>query len=178
MIVRLTNRQRGRVGELLETAEPVQLLALLEWYGRDCQTASKHRVDMAMPAAAWRIVEHVMFDFCFDGRGFKSRHVRTTDLNALKSVRRALNARESHPALWRIGAVGIIGELIPAWKFPAPDASGMCYTPYPTPTMPFVILAPETRTVAGKQTTLWVEAVRPTELPLLDEREHLRFAQL
>ena len=175
MIVRLTNRQRGRVGELVEAADPPQLLAFLEWYGRDCYTASKHRVDLAMPAIAWRLVEHVMFDFCFDGKGFKSRDVRNTDLNALKSIRRALNAREAHPALTNTGAIGLVGELIPAWRFPTPEASGKEYVPYPAPTMPFVILAPESRTVAGKQTTQWVEAVRPTELPLLDEREHLRF---
>ena len=175
MIVRLTNRQRGRVGGLVEAADPDCLLAFLEWYGRDCSKASKHRIDLAMPASAWKAVEHVMFEFCFDGKGFKSRDVRTTDLNALKAVRRALNARESHPALSYVGAVGMIAELIPAWKYPGPDASGQRYSPYPVPTMPFVILAPESRTVAGKQATMWVEAIRPTELPMLDEREHLRF---
>ena len=99
------------------------------------------------------------------------------DHTAFKSIRRALNVRESHPALSRTGAIGMISELIPAWKFPEPDGSGKFYTPYPTPTMQFVILAPEMRTVAGRKTTQWVEATQPFEYPLLSEGEHLRFAR-
>lgn len=173
MIVRLTGRQRSRVEQRVESTGN---LALIEWFGRDCVPSSKHRVDLAMPAIAWRQVEHVMFDFCFDGKGFKSQTSRAMDHTAFKSIRRALNTRENHPALSQTGAVGMISELIPAWKFPGPDASGQHYTPYPAPNMPFVILAPETRKIGGKQTTMWVEATRPPEYPLLDEREHLRFA--
>lgn len=178
MIVRLTNRQRDRVGPLVTEAlagrgrqEP-----FLEWWGRETYVASKHRTDIVMPASAWRMVEGVMFDHCFDERGFRARdRVRSTDINALKLIRQALNVRENHPALHQRGAIGLIPELIPAWKFAAPDASGRCYSPYPVPTLPFVVLAPESRTVRTKQTTLWVEAKRPSELPLLDERNHLAF---
>lgn len=176
MIVRTTNRQRDRIRSLVcQQGSVDRLAAFCEWYERDHSVASKHRVDTAMPAAAWRMVDTVLFEHCYDARGFRTRDVRSVDLNAMKAVRRALNARETHPALFGIGAMGAIPELIPAWKFPGPDASGRRYTPYPCPTMPFVILAPETSSVQGKEITVWVEAIRPFEYPLLDERQHLRF---
>jgi hypothetical protein len=148
------------------------------WWDRDRSVASKHRVDIVMPASAWRMVESVMFNHCFDDRGFRARErVRSTDINALKSIRRALNVRENHPAMYQRGAIGLISELIPAWRFPAPDASGKRYSPYPVQAMPFVVLAPESRVVQTKQTTIWVEANRPSELPLLAEHNHWAFAQ-
>lgn len=176
--MRLTNRQRERVGKLVEDAlqgRPAES-AFLEWWAREMYVASKHRVDMVMPASGWRLIEGVMFDHCFDERGFRAKErVRSTDLNALKSIRQGLNVRENHPALYQRGAIGLISELIPAWKFLAPDASGRCYSPYPVPTLPFVVLAPESRTVRTKQTTLWVQAKRPSELPLLNEANHWQF---
>jgi len=178
MIVRLTNRQRDRVGALVIEAlnDQGRQVPFAEWWGREMYVASKHRTDVVMPASAWRLIEGVMFDHCFDERGFRARErVRPTDLNALKSIRQALNVRENHPALYQRGAIGMIQELIPAWRFVAPDASGRCYSPYPVPTLPFVVLAPESRTVRTKQTTLWVEANRPSELPLLNEANHLAF---
>jgi hypothetical protein len=180
MIVRLTVRQAGRVRDLVATSFGDNFLgeAFAGWWDGYQSTASKHRVDIVMPASAWRRVEGIMFDHCFDERGFRARErVRSTDINALKSIRRALNVRENHPALYQRGAIGLISELIPAWKFPAPDASGKVYSPYPVQSMPFVVLAPESRTVQTKQTTIWVEAIRPRELPLLYEPGHWVFVQ-
>jgi hypothetical protein len=175
VIVRLTVHQSRRVRALLEAAGACP--ATFEWWDRDCSVASKHRVDIVMPAIGWRSIEGIMFDHCFDERGFRARErVRSTDLNALKTIRRALNAREHHPALFNRGAIGLIAELIPAWRFPAADASGRCYSPYPVDAMDFVVLAPESRTVRTKQSTLWTEALRPIELPLLDPRQHYRFS--
>lgn len=149
--------------------------AFIEWFTRDYSVASKHRVDTAMPAMAWHMVDGVLFEHCYDARGFRSRDVRNVDLNAMKAVRRALNARESHPALFGIGAVGQIAEMIPAWKFPGPDASGKMYTPYPCRSMPFVVLAPDMTEVGGTPVTVWVELDREWNLPLLDPSEHWRF---
>jgi hypothetical protein len=176
MIVRLTVHQTRRVAELVAASGHRHVDRIGEWWGRDQTPSSKHRVDVVMPAVAWRIVESIMFDHCFDERGFRAKErVRNVDINALKTIRRALNARENHPALFRRGAIGLIPELVPAWKFPAPDASGRAYSPYPVIGMPFVVLAPESRTVATKQSTLWVESPRRREFPLLDECEHMRF---
>ena len=176
MIVRLTNRQRARVAELFGAVDDHRLADLDRWWDYDPSVASKHRVDTLMPAAAWRMVESILFDHCFNERGFRARErARATDLNALKSIRRTLNTREAHPALSKRGAIGQIPELIPAWKFPKPDASGKAYSPHPVDTMPYVVLAPETRTVSGNVTTLWVEA-DPTRLPsylILDKAEHV-----
>jgi hypothetical protein len=180
MIVRLTVRQTGRVRDIVAATlgETAKGETFAEWWDRDHSAASKHRIDTVMPAVAWRMVESIMFDHCFDERGFRAKErVRTTDLNALKSIRRALNARENHPALYQRGAIGMISELIPAWRFPAPDASGKMYSPYPALALPFVVLAPESRVVQTKQTTLWSEASRPRELPLLDEQSHWPFVQ-
>jgi len=180
VIIRLTIRQAKRVEELTtEALEGVRRAEpLAEWWGRDQSQASKHRLDVVMPAAGWRIVEDVMFNHCFDERGFRAKErVRSTDINALKSIRRGLNVRENHPALFQRGAIGMISELIPAWKFPAPDASGRLYSPYPLIAAPFVVLVPESRTVNLKPSTLWVEATRPRSMPLLDEAEHWRFTQ-
>lgn len=178
MIVRLTFRQVGRVHEL--TTGRIEARyddAFQEWWAREMFTASKHRVDMSMPAAAWKLVESVMFDHCFNERGFRSKDVRNTDLNALKSIRRALNARENHPALSKRGAIGLISEIIPAWKLLSAGPSGRWYSPYPVRGMGFTILAPESTVVRTKQTTLWVEADPGDRLALLDQAEHWRFVQ-
>jgi hypothetical protein len=178
VIVRLTNRQRQRVFDLASThlADDRRLEAFGAWYDADVSTASKHRVDTVMPAAAWRMVEDIMFSHCFNERGFRARdRVKTTDLNALKAIRRALNARECHPALFQRGAIGYINELVPAWRFPGPDASGKCYSPYPVPGMNFVVLAPETRVVELRTSTLWTEAQRLPERLLLTESQHWAF---
>jgi len=179
VIVRLTNRQRARVAELFGAVDDPRLVFLDRWWDYDWSVASKHRVDTVMPAAAWRMVEAILFDHCFNERGFRARdRARSTDLNALKAIRRTLNVREGHPALSKRGAIGQIAELIPAWRFPSPDASDKAYSPHPVPTMPYVVLAPETRTVSGNTTTLWVEADR-SRLPgylILDEEQHFLFA--
>ena len=177
MIIRLTNRQRARVYELTLHAlvSDRRMGDFIDWYDADYSIASKHRVDTVMPAIAWRLVEEAMFDHCFNEKGFRSKDVKTTDLNALKAIRRALNVRENHPALSRRGAIGYIAELIPSWKFPADDASGKWYSPYPVPGMEFVVLAPETRVVNLQTTTLWTEASRLPDRALLDPAQHLFF---
>ena len=182
MIVRLTNRQATRVGGLAEAAlaqegNSFRIAAFNDWWDRDTSVASKHRVDLSLPAAGWRMIEAVMFDHCFDERGFRTKDVKTTDLNALKTIRRALNARKNHPALQQMGAIGMIPEVVPAWKLLAQDDHDRLYLPYPMRGMKFVILAPESTTVRTKQTTLWVEAPLETRFPLLDEREHWRFME-
>lgn len=178
VIVRTTNRQRERIRTLAdERLRGSQRSAFLDWFDLDHSVAARHRVDTAMPAVAWRLVDSILFDHCFDARGFRTRDVRNVDLNAMKAVRRALNARESHPALYGVGAVGQVAELIPAWKFLAPDDDGRIYSPYPVMGSQFTILAPEMSEVGGRQITVWVRAERAWERPLLDEREHWRFVQ-
>lgn len=177
MIVRLTNQQVKKVQSVLAPTDLGELVRIRGWWGNDVNQASKHRVDIAMPAVAWRAIERVLFDATFTTRGARSAEATSTMSNALKSTRRALNAREQHPAMSEIGAIGLVSEVIPAWRLPGPDASGKFYVPYPVPGMPFTILAPVTTRVAGKVATQWAEA--PTlarTVGLLCEAEHTLFS--
>ena len=176
MIVRLTRRQHKRVLEIVEDQMSERWRdAVLDWGYQDVTDASAHRVDVAMPAVAWKRVWDLLFDHCYDHRGMRTKGVKTTDLNAMKSIRRSLNAREVHPALSRTAAIGMVGELVPAWRFDEPQ-HGMLYSPYPVVGAPFVILAPETREMKLQRVTQWVEATRLPQRRLLDPAEHLRFA--
>jgi hypothetical protein len=176
MIVRLTRRQHGRLLELVDDQMSQRWRdGVLEWATRDVVDASSHRVDVAMPAIAWKRVWGVLFDHCFDHRGMRSKGVRVTDHNAMKAVRRSLNVRESHPALSGVAAIGVISELIPAWRLEPPQG-GYRYSPYPVAGQPFVVLAPTARQIRRQRVTQWVEAPRMPERPILDDREHWRFA--
>ena len=139
MIVRLTRRQHGRVCEIMSAEMDERFIeATLEWLTEDVVGSSKHRVDVAMPAIAWKRVWDAMFDHCYDNRGMRSKGVRSTDLNALKQIRLALNVRETHPALSGISAIGMIAEVIPAWS----NRGVGGYSPYPLDQR-FKILMPQ-----------------------------------
>ena len=127
-----------------------------------------------LPAIAWSRVRDVMFDHCYDQRGFRSKSVKVSDLNAMKAIQHGVNVRTVHPALSRISAIGMVGELVPAWKLYVPVEGGPTYSPIPAEGV-FVVLAPETSSRHGQKLTTWVEAKRPLERPLLDEAEHRRF---
>ena len=172
MIVRLTRRQHGRVYDIVSGEMDRRFIeATLEWLAEDVVSSSKHRVDVAMPAIAWKRVWDAMFDHCYDNRGMRSKGVRSTDLNALKQIRQALNAREMHPALSGISAIGMIAEVIPVWNNPV---VGGCYSPYPLDQR-FKILMPEHHAMSGQRVTTWVESDRRPNRKILREREHARF---
>lgn len=176
MIVRLTRRQYGRVIEIILDQMPNDRWrdGVAEWWAGDVTDASKHRVDVAMPAIAWKRVWEVLFDHCFDHRGMRTKGVRATDLNAAKAIRRALNVREIHPALAHVAALGMISELIPAWRLEEGEAHA-AYDPYPRVHRPFVVLAPERRTLRGQVVTQWVESNHLPQRRMLDPAEHIRF---
>lgn len=169
MIVRLTKRQLDRVRVHVSHAERSE--RLVEWLSRDVVDASDQRRDVWMPAIGWLRIEQIMFDYCYDARGYRGKNVRDSDLKALKQMRSAINLREHHPALSMIGAVGLIRELIPAWRLHIPLVDGRSYSPYPSVEGSFVVLVPEMK-INGAQFTYWQEGHRASELPLLDEREH------
>lgn len=174
MIVRMSHRQLERVRRVVDEVMPGRWREpTMEWLDRDVASGGKHRVDIAMPAIAWWRVRDVMFDHCYDARGFRSRTVKVSDMNALKAIQRASNVRSVHPALSRTSAIGMIGELVPAWRLFVPIETRL-YSAVPAEGV-FAILAPETSRRGGETITTWVEAIRPPERPLLDEREHLRF---
>jgi len=180
MIVRLTHRQLQVVANAAtETSDtPARAQAFCDWVSRDLTSASGHRYDLAMPAIAWKLIADELFDQCYDARGFRTKKLKVSQLNALKAVRAAVNARESHPALSGIGAIGVIPEIIPAWKLIASGDDGKLYSPYPSTARQFVVLMPTTLPLgSGRKATKWTEvaATRLPERPLLDESEHVRF---
>lgn len=184
MNVRLTRSQASRIRQIIakrpqeSERDRSNAEAFNEWFGKDVHAASAGRLDVLMPAVAWLWVERVLFEHCFDHRGFRRRETKVTATNALKSVRSALNAREQHPALRQQGAFGFVNELVPAWKFPGPDGSGKLYSPYPVDGMPYVVLGPVAlEKERDRRLTMWAEADLG-RLPLwdvLDESEHWRF---
>jgi len=172
VIVRLTVKQRKMIEEITlqsKLAAPFRQ-PLQEWFERDVQVASKHRYDIAMPAAAWRVVAESLFDYCYDSRGFRARRLRVSEINALKAVRSSLNVREAHPALSGIGAIGMIPELIPAWT------NENRFSPYPLPHESFLVLAPTTIKLGSRRVaTKWIATDGPVRGPVLDPDEHWRF---
>ena len=176
MIVRLTRHQQHRLMEIVgDQMSERWSEGVLAWLTQDVADASGRRVDVAMPAIAWKRVWDVLFDHVFDNRGMRSRGVKVSEMNAIKAVRRGLNVREVHPALSGAGAIGFVAELVPAWRYLEPEG-GFTYSPYPLAGLPFVILAPESRRVQHQKVTAWVPMSAVPDRPLLIEAEHLRFA--
>lgn len=165
MIVRLTRTQVSRAARLIDDE------SLLGWLVRE-HPGEGLRFDVSMPAIGWKRIADTLFDHCYDERGFRARKVRNADFNALRAIRRALNARETHPALFDMAAVGAVTELIPAWKYMTKGPAA--YSPYPMLFAPFVVLAPVPGLRGTMKVTSWVEAKRPPEYPLLSEPEHWR----
>jgi hypothetical protein len=130
-----------------------------------------------MPAIGWKRIEQMVFDHCYDHRGFRNRRVRDSDLRMLRSMTDAVNIREHHPALMKVGSIGFVAELIPAWKLHGPDDKGRMYSPYPELQSEFVVLAPHWAERSRRQITYWTEEDRAREMPLLDETNHWALCQ-
>ena len=172
MIVRLTRRQHGRVYDIMEAEMDERFVDVtLEWLSEDVETASKHRVDVSMPAIAWRRVWDTLFDHCYNNRGMRSKGVRTTEMGAIKQVRRALNIRETHPGLSGISAIGMIAEVLPVWRPLMPDGP---YSAFPVDGR-FKVLLPEIRKMGDQFVTTWVESNVYPDRKVLRESEHQRF---
>lgn len=173
MIVRLTRQQHKATGLIIERTGQQHLL----WtFNRDVSDASRHRIDVAMPAVAWRLVEEILFDACFDQRGFKNKDVKTTWMNSVKTVRAAINVRENHPAFTGTAAIGVISEMIPVWSLMAPNSRKHVWSPYPVNGGRFTVLAPTLISVRGAKATKWVASDNSVGRRwLLEESSHLEF---
>jgi hypothetical protein len=175
VIVRLTHRQLEIVDKIITRSDVTRPFAdsFGVWLGWDIQTAPKHRLDVALPAIAWKLIGDALFDYCYDDRGFRTKKIKVSEINALKAVRRSLNVREAHPGLIGIGAIGMVSEIIPAWT-----TTHAAFSPYPTDGE-FKLLVPTLMKVgSGRQVTKWVPCPDPDayrERPILDEQQHLRF---
>lgn len=175
MIIRLTYLQHQRIQTIVpDWLEGLKLESMRQWLEQDVTAGSKHRVDVMMPAVAWKVLwEEVMFDHCYNNQGRARDGVRTTDINALRNIRTGLNIREKHPAIHRMGAIGMANEVVPAWK--VMDGSiAYHYTPYPDEGE-FVVLAPETRQLKKQRVTIWTETDKFSPSPLFDPGEHRAF---
>jgi hypothetical protein len=174
MIVRLTRQQHQATSNLIERLGSYP--HLLWTFNRDVVGASRHRLDVVMPAIAWRLLEDLMFDTCFDQRGFKNKDVKTTWMNSLKAIRAAMNVRENHPALSCTAAVGAISELIPVWGMLGPNNRKHVWSPYPVQNGRFTVLAPTLISVRGSKATKWVESPETVGRRwVLEEAAHLEF---
>jgi len=175
VIVRLTRQQHAATCKMLERGGHDSHLV---WtFSRDIAPASRQRIDVAMPAVAWRVLEELLFDYCFDQRGFHRKEVKSTVTNTLKAVRTAMNVRENHPALSGTAAMGAISELIPVWERLAPK-NNKVWSPYPISYQRFTILAPTIIMQRGHKLTKWVDSPDTVGRRwLLTENEHLAFPQ-
>ena len=178
MIVRLTKRQVEVIDKTVQTSPTTGMWrdAFADWIDKDIQRAPKHRVDVAMPAQAWELVQKALFNRCYNTRGFRTKGVLVSELNSLKAVQQSLNVRMAHPALNGIAAIGMVSELIPAWL----DPDEGTYSPFPlVGPDAFTILAPVTVELGqGRKATKWVPTdSRWDDRSVLDEAEHWRFTQ-
>jgi len=168
MIVRLT-RQQHQACKRYASADD----NLLEWLDRDISEASRARLDVAMPAIAWRTLRNVLFPHVYSVKGFQRKEAPLTATRALSSIQAGLNLREKHPALRNAGAIGIHMDILPVWHLPQPS-DDFVYSPYPGKGT-FMVLMPEHITQGGRRVTVWHLALSHPKTVLLQEATHLVF---
>ena len=95
------------------------------------------RVDVNAPYACWLNVQQALIAHVFGPQGGKRAEVPARFVLALKTITKALNFIDTHPALSGKAAMGWHGLEIPAWGNGDDD-----YTPYPRPGKMFVTLSP------------------------------------
>jgi hypothetical protein len=168
MIVRLTRQQHQACKRYANVDDD-----LLGWLDRDVSTASKNRVDVAMPAIAWLRLRNALFPNVYSVKGFQRKEAPLTASRALSSIQAAINLREKHPAMRNAGAIGIQMDMLPVWRLPSPR-SDFIYSPYPG-IGTFMVLMPEHITEGGRRVTFWHEATSFPKAVLLQESTHLVF---
>lgn len=174
MNVRLTVRQHARLSLIVKAATGPRWRLFEPWLAAP-QQASKHRVDVVAPAIAWKQIDVIMFDHCFDDVGYRAKTAALSEIRAYQAVLRGLSARRNHPALFRQAALDAICEWIPAWTITGNREPR--YSPFPEkdPTSRFVVLAPDLQHRWGRQYVSWVETEPVDDRPLLTEATHLAF---
>jgi hypothetical protein len=172
MIVRMTRQQSSAIQKVVaHKLSMPQAKLVMSAFEENTTTASKHRVDVMMPACYWRGIENVLFDTVYDVRGFKVRDIGGPLTRGHRAIRAALNVRESHPALLNIAVLGRVHELLPVWN-------NVEYSVYPTQNSTFSVLAPTVVKIGANEVTKWVEAPQLVgSRPILTEATHLAFSQ-
>lgn len=110
------------------------------------------RVDVMAPYVCWSRIQARLIDHTFGPHGGKRAEVAARYVLALRSITKALNFIDTHPALIGKAAIGWWGLEIPAWG-DGDDA----YTPHPRPGKMFVVLSPVWDTARnGQRATRWL----------------------
>lgn len=156
--VRLTRRGYAAV---LQMADDDILLAALQersvWAGE--------RVSVDAPYVAWLRVQQRLISHCFGPTGGKRAEVPGKYVTALRSITKALNFIDTHPALSGKGALGWWALIIPAWG----DGDDR-YQPLPRAGKMFVNLTPVWDAAGnGQRVTRWI----PLPGSRIDEARHL-----
>lgn len=168
MIVRLTRQQHQACKRYAASDD-----ALYEWLDRDVDQASKHRLNVAMPAIAWLRMRNILFPQVYSVKGFQRKEAPMSATRALSSIQASINLREKHPALRGAGAIGIQRDILPVWKL-RQTSDDFKYSPYPGKGT-FMVLMPEHITQGGRRITVWHEALSSPESVFLQEATHLIF---
>lgn len=110
------------------------------------------RIDVNAPYACWLNVQQALIDHTFGPLGGKKAEVPARFVLALKTITKALNFIDTHPALSGKAALGWHGLKILAWGDGDDD-----YTPYPRPGKMFVTLSPVwDKARNGQRVTRWL----------------------
>ena len=143
--VRLTRRGYAAVLEM--TGDDPELPCAL-WFGE--------RVDVKASYDYWLRIQSRLIDHSFGPHGGKRAEVAGRYVLALRSITKALNFIDTHPALIGKGAIGWWALEIPAWG-DGDDA----YTPYLRPNKMSVLLSPVWETARnGQRVTKWLPLPR------------------
>ncbi len=140
------------------------------WFA-DAQTASKHRMDVIMPAIGWLVLANRLYELVYTPKGTKDRSARPSHVDALRDVVSGLNEHLHAPAFNDASAYGAQTVIYPAWQ-----RGGETHSPLPVEGGRFVLLYPHREGVGAQRTTFWAPGKIPSIMPeWLKESRHLTF---
>jgi hypothetical protein len=145
-------------------------LRYAEWFARADQRTVK-TVDVTLPAIGWLRLRDQIASVAFNMRGQRNPKSPRHLSRGLTRIARALADLHIHPALSGVSMPGLRGQVIPVWKTDGPKLSE-----FPVMGGEFQVLFPEFGWAGGLEITTWVPGkLVISDMPLLQEREHLAF---
>jgi hypothetical protein len=128
-------------------------------------------VDIVAPYIAWEILMDRLMDTFMTGRRARRSDLPSSGMRLISRIAKAKNAVDRHPALKRVGMLGMQGGWFPLWR--SPDG---VLSPRPVEGWQFVVLGAHWQDRNGvTPVTTWEEyGVYPKNHWLADEAAHSR----